>query len=128
DDLEKTGALDVAAAMTLERPDVFSTIDGTLLLHTLPVTTLLDGRRFPISGDSGRVFEMFPVAFLSSVDVHKISVSPVLASDAPGGALNLRLNRYSAGGEFGVFYGKSDGKYGTDLFQSYIIGGVGNDK
>jgi len=34
----------------------------------------------------------------------------------------------TAGGEFGVFYGKSDGKYGTDLFQSYIIGGVGNDK
>ena len=47
----------------------------------------------------------------------------------PGGVVDLQLNRnYYAGGEFGVFYGKSNGKYGTEVFQSYIIGTVGNDK
>jgi outer membrane receptor protein involved in Fe transport len=128
DELRKTGALDTAAALTLDRPDVFSTVDSVLLLHTLPVAAFIDGRRFPISGDTSRVFEMFPIAFLNAVDVHKFN-TPVLASDAPGGAINLRLNRsYSAGGELGFFYGKSDGKYGGDLFETHIIGGVGNDK
>jgi hypothetical protein len=42
--------------------------------------------------------------------------------------VNLRLNRNFAGGEFGVFYGKSDGKFGREDKQAYIIGGVGNDK
>jgi outer membrane receptor protein involved in Fe transport len=125
--LRKTGTLDAAAAVTLDRPDLFNTVDSVLLLHSLPVTTLLDGRRFPISGETGHGFDLFPIAFLSAVDVHK-DVSPVLATDAPGGAINLRLNRFSSGGELGVFYGKSDGKYGSDLFQTYIIGGVGNDK
>jgi hypothetical protein len=128
EDLEKTGALDAAAALSLDQPNAFSRVDGALLLHTLPVTMLLDGRRFPISGDSRRVFEMFPVAFLDSVEVQKLSASPVYGSDGPGGMVNLRMNHYSSGGEFGVFYGKSEGKYGGDLFQTYIIGGVGNDK
>ena len=128
EELRKAAALDAAAALTLDRPDVFSTVDGALLLHSLPVATLLDGRRFPLSGDTGRVFEMFPVAFLNGVDVQKLTSSAASGTDAPGGTVDLRLNRYSAGGEFGIFYGKSDGKYGFDLFQSYIVGGVGNDK
>jgi outer membrane receptor protein involved in Fe transport len=128
EEFDKTGALDAAAALTLARPDVFSTVDGTLLLHSLSVTTLLDGRRFPISGDTGRIFEMFPIAFLTGVDVHKFNSPVAYGTNAPGGAVNLRLNRFSSGGELGVFYGKGEGKYGGDLFQSYITGGVGNDK
>jgi hypothetical protein len=129
EDLQKTGALDTAAALTLDRPDVFSAVDGVLLLHSLPVTTMLDGHRFPISGDSSRIFEMFPVAFLTSADVHKLNPGPAFGADAPGGTVDLRLNRYwSSGGEIGVFYGKSDGKYGTDLFETHIIGSVGTDK
>ena len=129
DDLKKTGALDAAAALTLDRPDVFSTVDSVLLLHSLPVTTLIDGRRFPISGDSGRIFEMYPVAFLHDVQVEKFNPSPVLGTSEPGGTVNLRLNRYyTTGGEFGIFYGKSDGKYGSDLFQTHISGGIANEK
>jgi hypothetical protein len=37
-------------------------------------------------------------------------------------------DRIRAGGEVGFLYGKSNGKYGREDFQTYIIGTVGNDK
>ena len=50
-------------------------------------------------------------------------------TDRPGGIVNLQLRRnYYSGGEVGVFYGKSGGKYGREDFQTYIIGGIGNEK
>ncbi|MFL6595688.1 MAG: TonB-dependent receptor plug domain-containing protein [Chthoniobacterales bacterium] len=132
DELAQTGEFDVGPALVLNRPDIFSEVDGSVLIHTLPVLTLLDGRRFPISGDLARMgmapLNVFPIAFLNSVDVQRVSASPVYGSDAAGGAIDLRLKRYYSGGEVGVFYGKSSGKYGREDFQSYIIGGVGNDK
>lgn len=127
EDLRKTGEVDLGPALTLNRPDAFNAVDSVLLLHSLPVTTMLDGRRFPISGQSHGMLDLFPVAFLTEVDVHK-APSPMLSTEEPGGVLDLRLNKVYSGGEFGIFYGKTDGKYSTDLFQTYIMGGVGNDK
>jgi len=132
DQLRRTAAVDAATALTLEQPDVFSTVDASLLIHSLPVLTLLDGRRFPISSSLDRMalapLDLFPIAFLSAVKVQKVNASPMYGTDAPGGVVDLQLNRnYTAGGEFGVFYGKSSGKYGREDFQSYIIGGVGNE-
>ncbi|MBA3832118.1 MAG: TonB-dependent receptor plug domain-containing protein [Chthoniobacterales bacterium] len=130
DQLRLTGEVDTAPALTLYRPDIFSTVDGALLIHSLPVLTLLDGRRFPISGDLGRTgmtpLDMIPVAFLRAVQVEKSS-SPVYGTDAPGGIVNLQLNRSYSGGEAGLFYGSSGGKYGREDFQAYIRGGVGTD-
>ena len=37
-------------------------------------------------------------------------------------------SRIYMGGEVGFLYGKSTGKYGREVFESYIIGTVGNDK
>jgi hypothetical protein len=37
-------------------------------------------------------------------------------------------DRIHFGGEVGVFYGKSSGRYGREDFESYIIGTVGNEK
>lgn len=37
-------------------------------------------------------------------------------------------DRIRVGGEVGFLYGKSNGKYGREDFQSYIIGTVGNEK
>lgn len=132
DELAQNGEIDAGAALVLNRPDVFSEVDGSVLIHTLPVLTLLDGRRFPISGELARMgrapLDLFPIAFLNSVAVQRVSASPVYGSDAPGGVIDLRLKRYYSGGEAGLFYGKSSGKYGGTDFQSYIIGGVGNDK
>jgi hypothetical protein len=98
----------------------------------LPVLTLLDGRRFPASSELGRMgmtgLDLFPVAFLSAVEVQKFGSSPRYGTDGPGGQIDLRLKRIQTGGEVGFFYGKSDGKYGREDFQAYIIGGVGTDK
>jgi outer membrane receptor protein involved in Fe transport len=130
DQLRLGGQTDTAAALTLARPDLFSSVGGSLLLHGLPVVTLLDGRRYPISGDFGHLapLDPIPVAFLSAVRVQTTS-SPMYGSDGPGGVVDLRLNDpVTGGGEMGVFYGKSGGKYGREDFQTYIFGGVGTDK
>jgi outer membrane receptor protein involved in Fe transport len=71
--------------------------------------------------------DLFPVALLQAVEVQKVSASQMYGSDSPGGIVNLQLNRIYAGGEAGVFYGKSGGRFGREDFEAYIIGGVGND-
>jgi outer membrane receptor protein involved in Fe transport len=130
EDLQQTGALDVASGLALYQPNIFSTVDGSVLIHGLPVLTLLDGRRFPISGELGRMgrspIDLFPIVFLSAVDVQAVNASPMYGTDSPGGVVNYRLKRYYSGGEVGLFYGS--GKHGREDKQAYMIGGVGDDK
>lgn len=132
DELRKTGEIDVGPALSLYRPDVFNTVDGSVLIHSLPVLTLLEGRRFPISTALGRMgmapLDVFPLAFFSAVNVRTIGSTPRYGSDGVGGTVDLRLKQFTGGGEVGFFYGRSDGKYGREDFHTYIIGGVGNDK
>lgn len=132
DELRITGEPDAGPALNLYRPDIFTSVDGATLIHGLPVLVLLDGRRFPISSELGRMgmspLDLLPVAFLSEVNVQKVGSSPMYGTDAPGGIVNLQLKRLSSGGEVGFFYGKSGGRNGREDFQSYIIGSVGNDK
>lgn len=132
DELDDSGASDIDSALALARPDLFSTVDGSVLIHGLPVLTLLDGRRFPISTELGRMgmtpLDLFPLAFVEAVEVQKVHASLMYGSDTPGGVVNLRTNRVYTGGEVGMFYGRSSGKYGREDFSSYIIGTVGTDK
>lgn len=131
--LQQTGEIDAGRALALYRPDVFSDVDGSALIRGLPVLELLDGRRILTSSALGRMgmtpLDLFPVALLSSVDVHRSGSSPRHGSDGTGGTVDLRLRRdYNVGGEAGVFYGKSGGRYGREDFETYIVGTVGNDK
>ncbi len=132
DALRLSGAIDVAPALTLNRPDLFRSVDGSVLIHDLPVTVLLDGRRLNIGGDSGHFggapLDRVPLAFLSEVRVLPGTTAPSVATDAAGGLIDLRLRSFASGGEVGVFYGKSSGKYGREDFESYIVGGVGSDQ
>ena len=132
EELRITGEVETGPALTLYRPDLFSRVDGSVLIHGLPVLTLLDGRRFLIGSELGRMgmtpLDLVPVAFLSAVEVQKTGPSLMHGADSPGGVVYLRLNRNYTGGEVGVFYGKSSGKYGREDMEAYIIGGVGNDK
>ncbi|MEP6955696.1 MAG: hypothetical protein ABI883_02635 [Chthoniobacterales bacterium] len=132
EELEDHGALDAGPALALERSDVYSTVGGSISIHNLPAVTLLDGRRFPLSNGLGRMgttLDVLPLAFLSAVDVQKVGNRPAIGSGGPGGVVDLQLKRgYEFGGEVGFLYGKSSGKYGREDFESYIIGGVGNDK
>ena len=128
-ELEQTGRIDAGPALSLARSDLFTGIDSSLLLHGLPVVTLLDGRRFPISNELARMAAVdLPVAFLSAVDVSGPGASSRYGSDATGGVVNMQLSRIRTGGEVGFFYGKSGGKYGREDFAAHIIGGIGTDK
>lgn len=128
--LQSTGAVDVAPALALYQPDSFSNSDGSILIYGFPTLTLIDGRRFSISGALGRLqpSDVIPMAFLSSVDVQRVNGSAVYGTDSPGGVVDLHLKRYYTGGELGLFYGKSSGKFGYEVKSAYILGGVGNDK
>ncbi|MEP6686690.1 MAG: hypothetical protein ABJB22_07930, partial [Verrucomicrobiota bacterium] len=120
------------SALSLYQPSVFSRADGSVLIHGLPALTLLDGRRFLASSALGRMgmtpLDLFPVAFLRAVNVQKVNASPKAGTDFPGGVVDLRLNREYSGGELGVFYGRSTGKFGVEEKQAYIIGGVGDER
>jgi outer membrane receptor protein involved in Fe transport len=122
--------VDIASALTLYQPDTFSRSGNSVLIYGFQTLTLLDGHRFSISGPLGRLTlqDLFPVAFFRAVDVQKINASPMDGTDAPGGVVNMQLRRDLAGGEFGLFYGKSGGKFGREDKQAYILGSVGNDK
>jgi outer membrane receptor protein involved in Fe transport len=128
--LQSTGALEVASALALYQPDSFSKAGNSVLIYGFPALTLLDGRRFSISGPMGRLtpLDFLPLAFLNAVDVQRINASPLYGTDSPGGVMNMRLNRNFSGGEFGVFYGKSSGKFGREEKQAYILGSTGNEK
>jgi len=132
EELEETGEVETGAALTLHRGDIFRGVDSAALIHGLPVLTLLDGRRFPLSTQLGRTSASpvndLPVAFLRSVEVQPNGGAARYGSDGPGGTVNLRLNRLQTGGEVGVFYGRSSGKYGREDYSAYIMGGIGNDK
>lgn len=128
--LRSTGAVDFASALALYQPDSFSRSGNSVLIYGFPALTLLDGRRFSISGPLGPVTpnDLIPVAFLSAVEAKKINASPIYGTDSPGGVLDLQLNRNFAGGEFGLFYGKSSGKFESEEKSAYILGSVGNEK
>jgi len=129
EELRITGELDVAPALDLYRADLFRTTDGSVLIHGLPTLTLLNGRRFSsaLSRMGMAPLDIFPMAFLTAVEVQTGS-SPRYGSDGPGGVINLRTNPMRNGGEVGLFYGKSGGKYGREDLGAHIIGTVGNDK
>lgn len=132
EDLEETGATDIGPALTLVRPDLFSSVDSATLIHGLPVLTLLNGRRFPVSSELGRMgwapLDVMPLAFVHTVEVQRVGGFARYGLDGPGGVLNLRTDRWRTGGEVGFFYGRSDGKYGREDYSGYITGTVGNDK
>lgn len=130
-ELEHTGAQSTGAALALARPDLFSNVDSVALVRGLPALTLLNGRRFASASDfggTGGTLDVVPVAFLSAVNVQKTGAWSRYGTEGPGGVVDLRTDRFYTGGEIGVFYGRSTGKYGREDYSAHIIGGVGNDK
>jgi len=136
---QQTGPLEQTETVTLEqlsfyRPEIFSTVDSSILIHDLPLLAFLDGR-LPVSSAMGRMgmtpLDIFPVALVSAAETHKANASPASpasGTDSPRDVTTLRLNPEYWGGEVGVFYGRSSGKFGREDFGSYIVGGVGNEK
>jgi hypothetical protein len=131
--LRNASNLDTAAALTLYQPNIFGTVDSSVLIHGLPVPTVLDGRRFPVSNALARMgmttLDFFPLAFLSAVEAPKVNATRSRDTDSPDEVEYSRLNRdFYTSGEMGLFYGTTVGKFGYETKQSYIVGTVGNDK
>ncbi len=132
----RTDEFDAAASLALYRPEIFTTVDSSVLIHDLPVLTLLNEQRLPVSsalGGMGRApLDLFPVAFLRTVERQKGNAAPVSASvdgkDLSSEVTNSSLNPVYYGGEVGVFYGHASGKFCGDDFGTYILGDAGNDK
>lgn len=130
-------SLDASYTMALYRPEIFSTVDSSTLIDRLPVRAFLDGTRFPVSSSMGRMGTA-PIDFLSvallGAKPRKTNPSSTDGKDysdpkdSPDQTMVSRSDPLHYGGETGVFYGRSSGKFGTEEFGSYFLGEVGNDK
>jgi len=128
--------LEAPSKLTLYQPDVFSTIDSSTLIHHLPMFALLDGRQLLVSTDLGRMGiappDFVPVAFLAPVSTPQTKKGRTGdyadAKDSLVEVLNSPLHPVYASGEVGVLYGRWSGKFSGDLWQTYMLGEVGNDK
>lgn len=123
---------DAQSAFAFTRADLFNDVEVSTLVERLPVVELLDGRRFPVTNSIGRMgmasLDFLPLAYYHAVDRRRPARADVYANDDVDTLAEIRSNPMQVHGEVGVFYGTSTGKYGGDMFGSYIIGTVGNDK
>ena len=135
----RTDEFDAAAALALYRPEIFTSVDSSLLVRDLPMLTFLDGR-LPGSTALGRMgtarldlpsLAYVSAAYVSAAKVQKVNAAPVSGKDGKDSSAEVMTspsNPYYYGGEIGFMYGHSSGKFGGDEFGTYIEGGVGNDK
>jgi hypothetical protein len=130
----RTDGFDAAAALALYRPEIFTSVDSSLLVRDLPMLTFLDGR-FPGSTALGRMgtarLDLPSLAYLSAAKVQKVNAAGSHRTDGKDSSAEVMSSPsspYYWGGEVGFMYGHSSGKFGGDEFGTYIEGGVGNDK
>jgi len=128
-------------AITLEQlsifqPEILSTVDCSTLLQGLPMLTLLDGGYLQASSELGQMGTV-PIDFVSDVsysvaEVDRIIVRPDHSKDSAKDSLaevmNPPSNPIHYGGEVGFLYGHATGKFGGDLYETYMLGTVGDDK
>ena len=122
--------------LSLYQPEILNPADCSTLLQGLPMLSFLDGRYLPASSELGQM-GMAPINFASDVsysvaEVDRIIVRPDhskdSAKDSPAEAMNPPSNPIYYGGEVGFLYGHSSGKFGGDLFETYMLDTVGDDK
>ena len=108
--------------------------DGITLNHPFVERSpfsLADQDRFFFATSFGAMQPSSPFLPTFSPPGPRSAVSPdtLDSKDSLDRVVELKsTDRIRFGGEIGFLYGKSDGKYGREDFQSYIIGTVGNDK
>jgi hypothetical protein len=140
--LEAQQVMDVSFSPTLNQPEIFNTVDSLTLVKRLPILNFLDGTRLPVSSPLGRMgrapLNLDSIVYVTNVDLPEITVSPAEGPDGkdfvadgkdlPSDVKTAKSSPIYYGGEMGVFYGHSSGKFGGDEFSSYLVGGVGDDK
>ena len=130
---------DGSSSFALDPSGIFDTVDSATLVAGLPMWTFLDGR-LPGTNELGRMRQPnvdLTVGESSSYSMAQIVVhanirknsDPKDGKDSSVETLPLQSasNLYT-GGEIGFMYGHATGKFGGDLFSSYIVGEIGDDK
>jgi hypothetical protein len=150
--LRPNSVLNAPLSLSLSRSKNPSAAGSSLLLHNGSVPLWLDGKQVS-SGtiDPGYRFasqwvqlgfmssDLFPAALLSATQpsTQRSSSGRRHGSDKDFGAdgksspaemQSSSLNPTYCGGEVGVLYGRWSGKGGGDMWETYIVGTVGNDK
>jgi hypothetical protein len=116
------------SAQQMQSPEQLLFDGGNL---TRPFLSLADQDRFFFATSFGAMHATSNFLPTFSPAGPRSVLSPILADrENPfDDAVEIRsTDRIHASGEVGFLYGKSGGKYGTEVFQTYIIGTVGNDK
>jgi len=145
--------LNAPLSLSLYRPKISGAADSSLLLHNGSVPLWLDGTQVG-NGivNPGYSFasqwvqlgfmspDLLPPALLSAEQppaqrpsagrVHGSNGKDIGADgkDSPDEMLSSSLNPIYYGGEVGFLYGRWSGKGGGDMWQSYVVGTVGDDK
>ena len=148
-----TGVSSAPLSLNLYPPKAWGANESSLLLHNGSVPLWLDGKQMSTGGiDPGYSFvspwvqlgftssDLFPAALLSAdqLPARRPSAGRVHGSDgkdfgadgkdSPEEMLSSPLNPVYCGGEVGFLYGRWSGKGGGDMWETYVVGTVGNDK
>jgi hypothetical protein len=151
--LQSKSVLNAPLSLSLYRPKNSSGTDNSLLLHNGSVPLWLDGAQAGngvIDPGYGLVSQwvqmgftspnLLPAASLSAArpSAQLPSAGRVHDSDGKDRGVDGKdngdetmaspLSRVYCGGEVGFLYGRWSGKGGGDMWETYIVGTVGNDK
>jgi hypothetical protein len=139
------GAFEPAFALSLYQPRISGAVDSFLLFRRGPVRPWSDGGWLASENALTQIgmasLDFFPVAFLGPEAFRGVSAprangvrdsrsenSGTDGKDSPNEMLSSSLNPIYYGGEVGVLYGRWSGKGGGDMWETYVVGTVGNDK
>jgi hypothetical protein len=139
------GAFDPAFSLSVYQPGISGAGDSFLLFHRGPVRPWSDGGWLTSENALTQIgmasLDLFPVAFLppeafgvvsgpraNGVRDSRSENSGTDGKDSPNEMLSSSRNSIYYGGEVGVLYGQWSGKGGGDMWETYVVGTVGNDK
>ncbi len=93
---------------------------------------LFNGPRLPASSELGWTgmapLDPFQDDLPSAAELEQANSAPVDGKDLPSEIVSPPLSPFYYSGEVGVFYGRSSGKFGREIMQTYFLGEVGNEK
>jgi hypothetical protein len=141
----RVGAFDPAFALSLYPTRISGAANSFLLFHRGPVRAWSDGgwlaSENALTQNGMTSLDLFPVAFWTPEVFGSVSGSTgngvrdsrpensrTDGKDSAGEIMESPLDRVYYGGEVGVLYGRWSGKGGGDMWETYVVGTVGNDK
>jgi hypothetical protein len=137
------GTFDPAFALSLYQPKISGAGDSFLLFHRGPLRTWSDGgwlaNETALTQMGMASLDLFPVAFWTPEVFGGVPEpkgnggsrsenSRADGKDNAGEIMESPLDRVYYGGEVGVLYGQWSGKGGGNMWETYVVGTVGNDK